>query len=151
MPRSRARVDDWLMDLGFSGGKACGGLRALLTVLPKQLRVEVAFCGQLANADELHHNRHAGYYAAQLNICKIAQVDADLFGQLPAGHFHRFTRLLNICSEGFKSRAIFHIRHITSPYHILLFIECAGNDVICALGSFYNSYIRICFSSAKKL
>ena len=89
---------------------------ALLTVLPKQLRVEVAFCGQLANADELHHNRHAWYCAAQLNICKIARVDADLFGQLPVGHFHSFTRLLNICSEGFKSRAIFYIWHITSPY-----------------------------------
>src|SRR5699024_11872819 len=47
------------------------------------------FCGQLANTDELHHNRHAWYCAAQLNIGKIARVNADLFGQLPAGHFHR--------------------------------------------------------------
>ena len=67
---------------------------------------------------------------------------ADLFGQLPAGHFHSFTRLLNICSEGFKSRAIFYIRHITSPYYILLFIGCAGNDMICALVSFYNSFAK---------
>ena len=37
---------------------------------------------------------------------------------------------------------IFHIWHITSPYYILLFIECAGNDVICALSSFYNSYME---------
>lgn len=35
---------------------------------------------------------------------------------------------------------IFYIRHITSPYYILLFIGCAGNDVICDLGSFYNSF-----------
>ena len=25
------------------------------------------------------------------------------------------------------------------PYYILLFIGCAGNDVICVLPSFYNS------------
>lgn len=120
-------------------------LLALLTALPKQLRVEVAFCGQLANADELHHNRHARYCAAQLDICKIARVNADLFGQLPAGHFHSFTRLLNICSEGFKSRAIFYIRHITSPCYILLFIGCPGNDVVCAFDSFYNSYVFVLF------
>src|SRR5699024_9980217 len=95
---------------------------ALFAVLPKKLRVEVAFCGQLANTDELHHNRHAWYCAAQLNIGKIARVNADLFGQLPAGHFHSVPRLLNICSEGFKSGAIFYIQHITSPYYILLFI-----------------------------
>lgn len=82
----------------------------------------------------------SAYCAAQLNICKIARINADPFGQLPAGHFYSFTRLLNICSEGFKSRAIFYIRHITSPYYILLFIGCAGNDVICVLGSFYNSF-----------
>ena len=30
MPRSRARDDDRLMDLGFSGGKACGGFPSCL-------------------------------------------------------------------------------------------------------------------------
>ena len=30
MPRSRARDDDWLMDFGFSGGKACGGFPSCL-------------------------------------------------------------------------------------------------------------------------
>lgn len=30
MPRSRARDDDRLMDLGFSGGKACGGFSSCL-------------------------------------------------------------------------------------------------------------------------
>lgn len=30
MPRSRARDDDQLMDLGFSGGKACGGFPSCL-------------------------------------------------------------------------------------------------------------------------
>ena len=30
MPRSRVRDDDWLMDLGFSGGKACGGFPSCL-------------------------------------------------------------------------------------------------------------------------
>ena len=44
--------------------------------------------------------------------------------------------------KGFKSRAIFYIRHITSPYYILLFIGCAGNDVICVFDSFYNSFIE---------
>lgn len=83
--------------------------------------------------------RHAWYCAAQFDICKIARVNTDLFGQLPAGHFYSFTRLLNICSEGLKSRAIFHIWHITSPYYILLFVGCAVNDVICVLDSFYNS------------
>ena len=81
----------------------------------------------------------------------------DNLSRLPADHsrkalsrrgFHRpkcvdgrrFQRRLYVCVESFKSRAIFYIRHITSPYYILLFIGCAGNDVICVLGSFYNSF-----------
>ena len=30
MPRSSPKDDDWLMDLGFSGGKACGGFPSCL-------------------------------------------------------------------------------------------------------------------------
>ena len=85
-----------------------------------------------------HYSRNLITTSGDVTL-KVARVNTDLFGQLPAGHFHSFTRLLNICSEGFKSRAIFYIRHITSPYYILLFIECAGNDVICTFSSFYNS------------
>lgn len=41
MPRSRARDDDRLMDLGFSGGKACGGFPScLLTGAGRELGQE---------------------------------------------------------------------------------------------------------------
>ena len=72
----------------------------------------------------------------------VEWVDANPFSQLPARYTDCFTRLLNICSEGFKARAIVYIQHITLPYYILLFIGCAGNDMICALVSFYNSFAK---------
>lgn len=86
----------------------------------------------------------------------------DNLSRLPADHsrkalsrrgFHRpkcvdgrrFQRRLYVCVESFKSRAIFYIRHITSPCYILLFIGCPGNDVVCAFDSFYNSYVFVLF------
>lgn len=60
----------------------------------------------------------------------VAQVNAHLFSQLQPGHFYGFSHLLHSGSEGFKVRAIFYIRHITSLDYVLLFIGCAGNDVI---------------------
>lgn len=116
---------------------------ALFAVLPDQAGIEIAFRWQLAQPDKLHNNRHTRYSTAQFDVGKIARVNPHPFRQFPAGHSYDLPCLLHVCPKIFKTGTVFYIRNIISPSYILLFIECAGNDLICVLVSFYNSVITI--------
>lgn len=103
-------------------------------------RIEITLHRQLANPYELKDNGHAGDRLLQLDIGKVARINADLFCQCPAGDIQSFPCGLHIGAEGFKPRTIFNFSHITSPSYILYFVVSLGNDGICRQPTLYNSH-----------
>lgn len=70
--------------------------------------------------------------------------DVYLFRQVFSCEMLCFPRFLYVCTESFKTGAIFDFCHIASPTYILYFIVCSWNVVICAYSKFYNSYFLNC-------
>lgn len=90
-------------------------------------------------SDQNHIRPEHSVCAAQFDVGKITLGNSHPFRQLPARHSYGLPCLLHVRLKIFKTGTVFYIRHIISPSYILLFIGCAGNDLICTLLSFYNS------------
>ncbi len=68
----------------------------------------------------------------------------SLFRQVFSCEMLCFPRCLNVCTESFKTRAIFDFCHIASPTYILYFIDCSWNAAICVRIKLYNSHFPPC-------
>ena len=76
------------------------------------------FHGQAANLDKLYHDGQAGNRPFILDIGKIPGFDVYLFRQVFSCEMLCFPRCLNVCTESFKTRAIFdfcQISHVSMP------------------------------------
>ena len=116
---------------------------SLCAFLPHNLWIEVPFHGKSAHFDKLYDNRQTGNRSIVLDICEIPRVDVDDLRQCltrqmlctPCGFY--------IGTESFKTGAIFDVRHIASPRYIVYFILSPWNVTICAISTFYYSYLSL--------